>query len=281
MSKPNKRPAMCLTSVLIAAAAVQGAQATPVAIDGNSFAVFRADRTANPIGFFAGTSLSVQVRVTPSTSPETRVFVTNDADPSREFEINRVGFGFFAGQHIGQIPYSDALTGEWNAIARNGTDVSMEATRSAFLPIAAMPFVETIGFTGTGNDITVHWTIGDEALLRLDRQSVSIWDITNPVAPFTIQFENTFDTTIRSFELMGLAQDRTYAVEVLSVDHSNAGGRVGATDAFSGTWLSGWRTTSGEVFVPVPVQVPGPASPLFLLISLLGLGMARRRRRSA
>lgn len=279
MNKPNKNAAICLASVLIAAAAVQGAQAAPIAINGNSFAVFRADRTANPIGFAVGSALNVQVQVTPNNSPATRVFVTNDAVPSSAFEINRVSLGVFAGQHIGAIPYSDAFTGEWNAIARNGPDVSREATRPAFLPIAAMPFVETISFTGTGNNITLHWTIGDEALLRLDRQAVSIWDITNPLAPFTVQFENTFNTAIRSFALTGLSQDKTYAVEVLSVDHNNAGGRIGATDAFSGTWLSGWRTTDGEVFVPR--RVPGPASPLLLLIGLLGLGMARRRRRSA
>jgi len=75
--KKNKNHAIRLAAVLLAAAAAQAAQAVPISIDG--FAVFRADRTANPIGF-STTAFNVQVRVTPSTDPATTVQVWNDVD---------------------------------------------------------------------------------------------------------------------------------------------------------------------------------------------------------
>jgi hypothetical protein len=263
--------AIRLATAVLAATAAHAASAVPIDITG--FAVFRADRTANPIGF-STTALNVQVQVAPNSDPTTKVFVTNSVAPTVEHEINRVAVGALAGQHIDEIPYDPTLTGFWRAFVQNEGVTTDEAFRAAFLPVEAMPFVETIGFTGTGNDITIHWTVGAEGLARLDRQSLSIWDITNPLTPFTVQFED-LAVDAREVSLENLVVGRTYAAEILNVDRQNLpNGGLGAVNAFSGSWLSGWIPTTGEVYVPVPE----PTSVVLVLTGLAGLALARRKR---
>lgn len=274
MNNNKKNAALRLATAVVAVAAAQVASAIPIGITG--LAVFRADRTANPIGF-STTALNVQVQVSPSTSTSTQVFVSNSVDGfTTQYQINRVAAGIFAGQHIGEIAYNPALTGLWRATANNGGDVAAPAFRSAFLPVDAMPYVQNISFSGTGNNITIQWDVGAAGLARLDRQSLSIWDITNPLNPFTVQFAD-LGVADRNVALTNLAIGRTYAAEILNTDRRNlADGSLGAVDAFSGTWLSGWITTQGEV--RVPISVPEPATGLLILGGLAALGFARRKR---
>ena len=112
MNNNKKRNAIRLAIGILSAAAAHAASAVPIEIDG--FAVFRADRTANPIGF-STTALNVQVRVDPATSSATQVFVSNSVAPSTQYQIDRVAAGVFAGQHIDEIPYDASLTGFWTA----------------------------------------------------------------------------------------------------------------------------------------------------------------------
>jgi hypothetical protein len=250
----------------------QFAAAVPITITNTN--VWRADRTANPIGFLP-TSLVPWIEVT--TAPggnvaDTRVSATVGGTT---FNLNRIATGILQGIYFAQIPYNDAFTSDWTITATNGSDMAT-TIRPGFLPTQAMPFVSDIGFTGIGNDIRVNWTVTPEGASQLVTQQVTIWDFSAPAAPVTVRFFN-IGSTPRTVDLSTLELDPgvPYAVEINNLRRNPATGFI---DAFSGNWLSGWTPTSeGEVQLP-PVAVPEPGTLALLMISLAGMGVMHRRR---
>ena len=234
--------------------------------------MWRADRTANPIGF---PSLALVPWVEVSTTGNVADTTITASTGSLSLNLTRISGGALNGLYFAQTAYDTTLTGDWTITATNttGTTDTITQTRPAFVPVNAMPFVNNIGFTGTGTDITVHWDVGAAGAARLDQQQVTIWDITTPGSFFTAQFFQ-IGSVARQVTLTNLVLRRLYAVEINQVD-INANG---FTDAFSGTWLTGWTTTQGEVQLP-PAAVPEPATISLLLTGLAGAGVRRLRQR--
>jgi hypothetical protein len=191
------------------------------------------------------------------------------------YDLARISGGVLAGLYFAQLPYDAALSDPWTITATDTGGNSAQSIRPAFVPVDAMPFLDSIDFTGTGNDITVNWTVSAAADLRLTEQNVSIWDLSSFAGPTTVQFFPLADRNQRSLDLstLGLLEGVSYAVEINSVARN---GTTGFIDAFSGNWLNGWMVTEGEV--QLPTSVPEPATFSLLLAGLAGLGLRRRRR---
>ena len=244
------------------------AEAVPITI--NATNVWRADRTPNPIGFLP-TALVPWIDVHTSAGDVSLTSVTASV-AGNTYNLQRIATGALQGLYFAQIPYDPALTGPWTITATNGTNV-VTSTRPAFVPVAPMPFVDDIDFSGTGNDITVHWTVADEVLPQLVGQQVAIWDLSSNPTPTTVQF---FDIPVAQRQLalntLGLTLGTTYAVEINNLSRNATTGFI---DAFSGNWLSGWTPTTGEV--QLPASVPEPGTLTLLLTGLAGAAFRRRR----
>jgi PEP-CTERM motif-containing protein len=246
--------------------APQIASAVPITIAGTN--VWRADRMPNPIGFLP-TALVPWIDVRTSSGDVAETHVTA-AVAGNTYDLQRIATGVLQGLYFTQIPYDVALTGPWTITATNGDNV-VQSTRPAFVPVEAMPFVESIDFTGTGSNITVNWTVSDAALPRLTEQNVSIWDLSSFAGPTTVQFFN-LESGVRSLDLsaLGLDPGTRYAVEINNVSRNPTTRFI---DAFSGNWLNDWTPTEGGA-----VQiVPEPTTLSMLLVGLAGVALRRRR----
>lgn len=261
------RVAAAVSAIAVYFGAPAVAQADPIQIFTTN--VWRADRTANPIGFPELAIVPwIDVRTLPGGNvADTKVTASIGAST---YELQRIATGPLAGIYWTNIAYDPLLTGDWTIRAENDGDF-VETTRPGFIPVDPMPFASSIFFTGTGTDITVHWTLTPESEARLDAQQVSIWDITDPTPQTNQSF--AIGALPRSVQLTNLEVGRKYAVEITSSDRNAATGYI---DAFSGNWLSGWVTTENEV--QLPREVPEPASVSLLLVGA-ALGIRRLRRR--
>jgi hypothetical protein len=268
----RRRSAPALSVVLAAVCLIAAplAEAVPIISSAN---VWRADRTPNPIGFIPS-ALVPWVSVTTTAGGEPLASVTASISGTT-YDLARISGGVLAGLYFAQLPYDAALSDPWTITATDTGGNSAQSIRPAFVPVDAMPFLDSIDFTGTGNDITVNWTVSAAADLRLTEQNVSIWDLSSFAGPTTVQFFPLADRNQRSLDLstLGLLEGVSYAVEINSVARN---GTTGFIDAFSGNWLNGWMVTEGEV--QLPTSVPEPATFSLLLAGLAGLGLRRRRR---
>ena len=127
--------ALCLVPLI--------ANAVPITIVNAN--VWRADRTANPIGFLP-TALVPWVVVTTSSGNVADTHVTTTIEGTT-YDLTRIPTGVLAGLYFAQIPYDPTLDGDWTITATNGGNVDM-ATRVGFVPVDAMPFLSSISFTG-------------------------------------------------------------------------------------------------------------------------------------
>jgi hypothetical protein len=271
--RDGKALSLGIAAGVLALALVPGlARAVPITFTDN--AVFRADRTANPFGFLP-TSLNVVAAVTstngvtPLPGAAFTLSTTRTDGTAMSWDRTLTPLTATTSRAIFQIEYAADFTNPWSFDATQGSDTA-HATRQAFLPVEAMPFVENVRFEGSGSNLTVLWDVTAAGASRLDAQQISVWDITGGVNAFRGLF-NLNDTSARSVSLasLNLALDRQYALEVQNVEYNS---RTGRTDVFSGYWLNGWTPTEGEV----RVAVPEPGTIALLLAGLLGLVAVRR-----
>lgn len=250
----------------------QLAAAVPVTITATN--VWRADRMPNPIGFLP-TSFVPWIEVSTDSSGNVADTIVTASVGLNTYTLSRIPTGLLQGTYFAQIPYDATFTGDWTITARNGDNVST-TTRPGF-STSAMPFVSDIGFTGTGTDINVHWTVSPEGQSRLETQQVSIWDLSSNPTPTTVRFF-AIGTGPRQIDLstLGLDPGTAYAVEINNVSRNPLTGFI---DAFSGNWLSGWTPTPDGP-VQLPVEVPEPGTLLLVTIALGGMGLMHRRRKA-
>lgn len=260
LSAPQKGAALMALAFCFVAPVI--ARASPITIDSTN--VWRGDRTPNPIGFPA-TALIPWIAVTTAAGGNVNDTQVTATIGGATYNLQRIPTGILAGLYFTQIAYDPSLTGDWTITATNGTDVA-QTTRPGFVPVAALPFVSNIRFTGTGVGITVLWDVPQPSLIN--NQQVAIWDITNPAAPVTVQFF-AIGSAARQVTLTNLVLGNTYAVEISNFARNPATQFI---DVFSGTWLSGWTTTPGGP------PVPEPASLTLLAACLVGAGLRHRLR---
>jgi hypothetical protein len=151
--------------------AAHAAEAAPISLDVTN--VWRADRAPNPIGFLP-TAIVPWITVTSANGfADAQIVAT--VNGTNFALVNFLPVDVDTRTYFRQILYNPALMDgqAWTVTATSGADSDQE-NRPAFLPVDAMPFVSSIGFSGTGTSLTVEWTVSAEGLPRLDLQQASI-----------------------------------------------------------------------------------------------------------
>jgi hypothetical protein len=231
-----------LTAALLSP--ISTAHAEPLTVS-NVFA-FRADRTANPLGFLASSIVIGANGVTPnplnSPGPVSDGTLTTviASQAGTQVPLNKIitADPTFRNSYVSQVPYDPNLTGAWNVTVSNPTTSPVELNRStaAFGNVAAVPFVSSMSLSGSGSTLAVNWAQpGENAQGEVDRQTIFVFR-QNPNGSYTLVHSAELGKTARTYDLtpLNLTVGTNY---VLSIDTSEFGGG-NSTQAISSSYFA-------------------------------------------
>ena len=234
----------CASGLALLLTAISTAHAEPLTL-ASAFA-FRADRTANPLGFLPSSIVIGANGVTPnplnSPGPVSDGSLTTvvASQAGTNVPLNKIltADPTFRNSYVAQIPFDPNLTGAWEVTASNPTTtpVQLKRTTAAFGNVAAVPFVASMSLSGSGSDLAVSWSQpGEDELGQVDRQTIFVFR-QNPNGSYTLVHSAELGKTARTYDLSPLNLPLG-TNHVLSIDTSEFGGG-GAVQAISSSYFS-------------------------------------------